>query len=586
MPLPKRRSPGHRKDRRDRSPPSKSLSLYHRKESHHHTDTYLPYSHVSHYRSNTTRVERHSRSPISHMASAHSPNRTLSVSRRHRYSPPSHHDSYSRRDHSRKGFSPISRRSPVNMKRRSKSPMWGSGSRQVVPSMDYGGQPSSSYKSSGQSFGHSSQHTSLSSYHDNPLPPSFNSRKMSPGVSGYSQGSYQSSHALIPEDSYSRVALGRAYLQNQRRCSLTERFKMLEPDTPFHFDENITIGIHRNSHVASGSPPQPVRRDFNPYDFVMIRQKNEGTRPIFDREELRQYDVIDTGEEELDYKELRVVTVDSRERNNYREMSDDGPYSSGYRSPPYSHSWSDDQYYYDRNPKEGYEGSRSLSSQRSSHDRWMGESRMRPLNSSPHYYGSGMPAYSESSRGESRDWERMERVQHNPDDLRHSISARLAGSPRRKSGYQDGSYFDREYTPKRRDSKYSKTSDPAVSFSKHSDKYSDWKDGHDINNRSRGFHELGSKSEGSPRHDSGQSYHGHISHRPALLKTPVGIKRGSILRGGFRSRASRPLGRFRSQSRGSLSRRGRGRGGSSPGYNNSGDSFHKSEGKMSNPSEV
>ncbi|GAB1610644.1 uncharacterized protein LOC115223374 isoform X1 [Argonauta hians] len=573
MPLPKRRSPGHRKDRRERSP-AKSVSLYHRKDSHHHSDSYVAYNHDTHYRSSaSTRVERRSRSPV-----PHSPNRSMSASRRPRFSPPTHHDGHSRRDHSRKGFSPIQKRSPVSMKRRSKSPSWNYNRSSVTYSSQ---SSSSSYKKSGQSFSHSTQHTasSVSRYHDDddddPLPPSYNDRKMSPEVSGYSQETYQSSHALVPEDSYSRMALGRAYLQNQRRCTLNERFKVLEPCSPFCFDENITIGIHRNSQVAPGSP-RPVQRDFNPYDFVMIRQKNEGARPIFDREELRQYCTMDDVEEEFGDKELRVVTVASHHRNTYRELNDDAHYGTDYNSPSFT-LWSDEQDFYDRNSKDVYEGSRPLSNPRSSHDRWI-DGRTRPLSSSPHYYGGGggLPAYPEPSRGESRDWERMERVQHNPDDLRHSINARFTGSPRRKSGYQDGSYFDREYTPKRRDSKYSKVfTDPVATFSRHSDKYSDWKDPHDMNSWNRGFYKPDSKPELSTHHEGGRSYRGRGSQRPALLKTPVGVKRGgTMFRGGFRSR---PVGRF--QSRGHTVRRGRGRGGSSS-YHSSGDNFNKSDSKI------
>lgn len=51
------------------------------------------------------------------------------------------------------------------------------------------------------------------------------------------------------------------------------------------------------------------------------------------------------------------------------------------------------------------------------------------MGSPSHRYGGSESIYS-PDRGEPRDWERIERVQHNPDDLRHSIGARYSGSTR------------------------------------------------------------------------------------------------------------------------------------------------------------
>ena len=232
-----------------------------------------------------------------------------------------------------------------------RSPMW-SASRQVVPpvgSMEFA-HLDTSFKKSTQTFNQSGRRSPPSSYCENPSTSSYSARKMSPSFQRFTSETYLPSGTPVPEDNYSRVALGRTYLQNSARCSLSERFKMFDPVESFHYDEKITIGIHCGIQGPPGSP-RPVRHEFNPYNFIMVRQKNEGSRPIFDREELRQYCYDETEEDPDDY---RVVTVAPTDRDDYMQVgATDSSYNVGYRSPPRpggppSYQWNEDQYGYNR----------------------------------------------------------------------------------------------------------------------------------------------------------------------------------------------------------------------------------------------
>lgn len=570
MPLTKRRSPPRRKDRRERS---RSFSPYTRRESRHHTDDYHAYSRPSQSRSTSANQAYHrSRSPVGHMTSAPSPaGGARSHARRNQYSPSARHEVRSSREHPQRSFSPPPRHSSLSSpKQRSRSPMW-SASRQVVPtigSMEFAHSDTSFKKSTLNQSGRRSQPSS----YENTSTSSYSARKMSPSSRRYTSDTYPPSGTQVPEDNYSRIALGKPYLQSNARCSLSERFKIFDPVESFHYDENITIGIHRGIQGPPGSP-RPVRRDFNPYNFVMIRQKTEGSPPIFDREELRQYR-YDEMEEDPD--DFRVVTVASTNRDDYVEGgATDSSYNVGYRSPPRpggppSYQWNDDeQYGYKRHTRDDFDNSRSFVGQSDNRERWMSESRMRNIGSSSHRYGGSESVYA-PDRGEPRNWERLERVQHNPDDLRHSIGPRY--SSRKKSGFPEGSYYDGDYESKGRDSKYSKNSPERLpDFSKRPDKYQyeEWREHPEMVPRGSNYYEHDTRPEVDMMPSQSRGTGRFRSRKDGLLPHPFRPFRS---RGTFKPRltthsfttrrtfGSRTLDRFRTRSRGNISLRNRPRG--------------------------
>jgi hypothetical protein len=95
-----------------------------------------------------------------------------------------------------------------------------------------------------------------------------------------------------------------------RRPLLSERFENCDVDFvgPVRIDENITIGIHRTGPNLRNTPNKPVVRDFDPYRFVMLRKRDEGKKPIFDREEIKIFGLDNILDEQI-YDEKRTISV-------------------------------------------------------------------------------------------------------------------------------------------------------------------------------------------------------------------------------------------------------------------------------------
>lgn len=210
------------------------------------------------------------------------------------------------------------------------------------------------------------------------------------------------------------------------------------------------------------------------------------------------------------------------------------------------------------------------------------------MGSPSHRYGGSESIYS-PDRGEPRDWERIERVQHNPDDLRHSIGARYSGSTRKKSGFPEGSYYNRDYEQKGRESKYSKNSPEILpDFSKRPDKYQyeEWREHPEMVPRGSNYYEHDTRPEVDVMPNRGRGI-GRFRSRGGILRRPFRPFRS---RGTFKPRLTTPgstsrrqfgargLGRFRTRSRGhiGLRSRARGRGGGTSDLSAGGDDWKES----------
>ncbi|XP_064652334.1 serine/arginine repetitive matrix protein 1-like isoform X2 [Lineus longissimus] len=100
--------------------------------------------------------------------------------------------------------------------------------------------------------------------------------------------------------------------QQRQKVLLSYRFKDEHSDRPIKVEENITVEIHRK---VQGEPVSYINRAYNPDEVVIIRRKDEGLKPIFDREELRNAHYPE--EEEVETRVIKVVK--KKETSHYRD---------------------------------------------------------------------------------------------------------------------------------------------------------------------------------------------------------------------------------------------------------------------------
>ncbi|KAI8782547.1 serine/arginine repetitive matrix protein 1 [Biomphalaria glabrata] len=92
------------------------------------------------------------------------------------------------------------------------------------------------------------------------------------------------------------------------RITLHKRFT-LEDQEPFELEENVTIAILRNPN-AEPSEDVTVKKVFDASLFKMVHKKNEGKKPIFDREEIKVWRHDENLTDDPDF-ERRLVRVKS-----------------------------------------------------------------------------------------------------------------------------------------------------------------------------------------------------------------------------------------------------------------------------------
>lgn len=82
--------------------------------------------------------------------------------------------------------------------------------------------------------------------------------------------------------------------------------------------KKITVGIRRNlPRESSSASHAPLRYSFDPADFVLIRRPGEGSRPIFDREELKLKPAEERVIKLADDVQERTEPPPSQERDSY-----------------------------------------------------------------------------------------------------------------------------------------------------------------------------------------------------------------------------------------------------------------------------
>lgn len=130
-----------------------------------------------------------------------------------------------------------------------------------------------------------------------------------------SEDRYKSFRNMSPDNSPSALAPGvigtvTVAPPSVRRPLLSQRFENIDAEYvgPVRVDENISIGIHRTGPNLRNTPNKPVVRDFDPYKFVMLRRRDEGKKPIFDREEIKIFGLDNILDEQI-YDEKRTISV-------------------------------------------------------------------------------------------------------------------------------------------------------------------------------------------------------------------------------------------------------------------------------------
>ncbi|XP_061168281.1 serine/arginine repetitive matrix protein 1-like [Saccostrea echinata] len=128
-------------------------------------------------------------------------------------------------------------------------------------------------------------------------------------------GGFKSYRDLSPDNSLSALPPGvigtvTVAPPSSRRPLLSERFESIDSDFvgPIRIDENITIGIHRTGPNLRNTSNKPVVRNIDMYNFVMLRRRDEGKKPIFDREEIKIFGLDNILDEQI-YDEKRTISV-------------------------------------------------------------------------------------------------------------------------------------------------------------------------------------------------------------------------------------------------------------------------------------
>lgn len=94
-----------------------------------------------------------------------------------------------------------------------------------------------------------------------------------------------------------------------RRLLLSDRFQSDEQKEQgdIVIEDSIVIAIQRGPNVRNTSPVE-INRDFDPNNVVIMRYKDEGKNPIFDREEIKVFG-FDSILDENVYEERRIISV-------------------------------------------------------------------------------------------------------------------------------------------------------------------------------------------------------------------------------------------------------------------------------------
>lgn len=171
------------------------------------------------------------------------------------------------------------------------------------------------------------------------------------------------------------------------KTMLNERFGLFEEDLelPLIIEDNITIGIHRRGPNMVHDSRRHIRRSFRQEDILDIHRKDEGKRPIFDREEIKAFRHDDILDDEI-YEEKRTISVmHSKPRSRHDSYSSDRRIIQGKGSHHRS-QYAEPQIKFDPRPDPRYE--------------------------------------SLLDENKFRDSTKVTRVQRNPNDLRHSLQKR------------------------------------------------------------------------------------------------------------------------------------------------------------------
>ena len=120
---------------------------------------------------------------------------------------------------------------------------------------------------------------------------------------------------------------GITVLTPMRRLLLSDRFQNddQKEQGDIIIEDNIVIAIQRGPNVRNYSPVD-INRDFDPNNVVIMRYKDEGKNPIFDREEIKVFG-FDSILDENVYEERRIISVvpsatqtSSKRRHNQPEV--------------------------------------------------------------------------------------------------------------------------------------------------------------------------------------------------------------------------------------------------------------------------
>ncbi|KAL5013646.1 hypothetical protein ScPMuIL_007916 [Solemya velum] len=239
-----------------------------------------------------------------------------------------------------------------------------------------------------------------------------------------------------------------------RKRTLNERFRMEDQvgKPTFKFEDNITIGIHRHPDASSVSPG-PINRTFDPFSSPVhiARRREEGKKAIFDREEIKQFQHDAKLDEFSGYEERRVIAVIPAE--NQHRMDDRSLF---HVQDNFSGEGRQDHRKYDSE----HSGTRRHSKERRDSQqtqRWQEQQVRVVAKPDPRYE----PLYKEEKEREelieTRDRERMQRVQHNPNDLRHNL-LKQRPSERHRSNSPDMEYVRpvERHRPNSPDARYSR----------------------------------------------------------------------------------------------------------------------------------
>ncbi|XP_046578162.1 uncharacterized protein LOC124285930 isoform X1 [Haliotis rubra] len=223
----------------------------------------------------------------------------------------------------------------------------------------------------------------------------------------------------------------------KKKVTLNERFGLTEKK--FELEENITIGLQRNPHIPISTAVNVTTANFDFHNFLLKRQASEGRKPIFDREEIKAFH-HDDNLDDPDEFERRIITVLSpkphgsfRGRQDLCADSTDVDYSI-------RRSLSTASIFDAKHDERNMKGTHQISTYHSSRDeRARVSSRHEALQITRGRTSSPMrepqvrldprpdPRYEAKYRAneERISYKRLERVNENPNDLRHSLHRKL-----------------------------------------------------------------------------------------------------------------------------------------------------------------